>query len=145
MSRIWIFLLMVLAGAVSALQPGINARLAQKVGTLESAFISFAGGAICLIVAVSIFGRGNLRHISAAAPWEVLGGLIGAVYVTCLVLAVPRIGTAAAMAGAIAAQLAAGLLLDSMGAFGFQKMPLDLPRAAGAFFLVLGSLLILRK
>jgi transporter family-2 protein len=144
-ARIWIFLLMVFAGAVSALQPGINARLAQKVGVLESAFVSFAGGALCLAVVVFLFGKGNLREISAAAPWEVLGGLMGAVYVTCLVLAVPRIGTAAAMAGAIAAQLAASLILDSAGAFGFQKLPLDFPRVAGVLFLILGSLLILRK
>jgi len=144
-SRIWIFLLMVLAGAVSALQPGINARLAQKVGILESSFVSFAGGALCLAVVVFLFGRGSLKGISIAAPWELLGGLIGAVYVTCLVFAVPRIGTAAAMAGAIAAQLAASLLLDSTGAFGFQRLPLDFPRVTGVLFLVLGSLLILRK
>lgn len=145
MSRIWIFLLMVMAGAVSALQPGINARLAQKVGILESAFVSFAVGASCLAAVVLLFGRGNLRGISEAAPWEVLGGVMGAFYVTCLVLAVPRIGTTAAMAAAIAAQLAAGLALDSMGAFGFRELPVDFPRLAGVLFLVLGSLLILRK
>lgn len=145
LSRIWLFALMLLAGAVSALQPGVNARLAQKVGLLESAFVSFLGGALCLGVIVLIFGRGNLKAISGAAPWEVLGGLMGAFYVTCLVLAVPRIGTTAAMAAAIAAQLAASLALDSVGAFGFQKLPLDLPRAIGVLFLVLGSMLVLRK
>ncbi len=83
--------------------------------------------------------------MSGAAPWEVLGGVFGAFYVTCLVLAMPRIGTTAAMAAAIAAQLAAGLLLDSAGAFGFQKLPLDIPRLAGVLLVVLGSLLVFRK
>ena len=139
MSRIWIFVLMLLAGAVSALQPSVNARLAQRIGLLES------GGALCLGAVVLFFGRGNWKALSGAAPWEVLGGVFGAFYVTCLVLAMPRIGTTAAMAAAIAAQLAAGLLLDSAGAFGFQKLPLDIPRLAGVLLVVLGSLLVFRK
>lgn len=145
LSRIWIFGLMLLAGAVSALQPSVNARLAERIGLLESAFVSFAGGALCLGVVALLFGRGSWRALSGAAPWEVLGGLMGAFYVTCLVLAVPRIGTTAAMAAAIAAQLAAGLLLDSVGAFGFQKLPLDIPRISGVLLLALGSLLVFRK
>ncbi len=145
MSRIWIFVLMLLAGALSALQPSVNARLAQRIGLLESALVSFTGGALCLGAVVLFFGRGNWRALPEAAPWEVLGGVFGAFYVTCLVLAVPRIGTTAAMAAAIAAQLAAGLLLDSVGAFGFQKLPLDIPRISGVLLLALGSLLVFRK
>ena len=145
MTRIWIFALMVIAGAISALQPGVNARLAQRIGLLESAFVSFAGGALFLLTAVLAFGRGNLRQVFGAAPWEVTGGLMGAIYVTCLVLAVPRIGTAAAMAAAIAAQLAAGLVLDSMGAFGFQRLPIDPYRMAGVLLLFLGAFLVLKR
>ena len=70
---------------------------------------------------------------------------MGAIYVTCLVLAVPRIGTAAAMAAAIAAQLAAGLVLDSMGAFGFQRLPIDPYRMAGVLLLFLGAFLVLKR
>ncbi|MRR37694.1 EamA-like transporter family protein, partial [bacterium] len=44
MSNLHLFLLMMFGGAVLALQPSINARLAQKVGILESSFISFAVG-----------------------------------------------------------------------------------------------------
>lgn len=145
MPRTWIFVLMILAGAFSALQPSVNARLAQRIGLLESSFVSFAVGALCLGVVSLFLGRGNFRAIAQAAPWEVLGGVMGAFYVTCLVLAVPRIGTTAAMAAAIAAQLTAGLFLDSIGAFGFQRLSLDFPRVAGVLFLVLGSLLVFRK
>ena len=145
LSRIWLFALMLLAGAVSAVQPGVNARLASRIGLLESAFVSFAGGALCLGAIAGLFGRGSWKALAGAAPWEVSGGLMGAFYVTCVVLAVPRIGTAAAMAAAIAAQLGAGLFLDSLGAFGFEKLPLATTRVAGVLLLVAGALLVLKK
>jgi len=145
LSRIWLFVLMLLAGAVSAVQPGVNARLASRIGLLESAFVSFAGGTLCLGAIAGLFGRGSWKALAGAAPWEVSGGLMGAFYVSCVVLAVPRLGTTAAMAAAIAAQLAAGLFLDSVGAFGFEKLPLAATRVAGVLLLAAGALLVLKK
>lgn len=145
MSNLALFLLMMCGGAVLALQPSINARLAQKTGILESSFISFTVGAIALAVAVSLFGRGSLRAISGAAWWELTGGLLGAVFVTLTILVVPRIGTAAAMAAIIASQLATGLLMDHFGLFGFRGAPLDGKRIAGTILLMAGAALVFRR
>ena len=98
MSNLHLFLLMMCGGAVLALQPSINARLAQKVGILESSFISFAVGTLVLALAISFWGRGSLRAISGAAWWELTGGFLGAYFVTMTIVAVPRLGTAAVIA-----------------------------------------------
>jgi len=50
-----------------------------------------------------------------------------------------------AMASVIAAQLVAGLLLDRVGAFGFERIPLGPARVAGVAFLILGAVLVLRR
>ena len=145
MSNLSLFLLMMGGGAVLALQPSINARLAQKVGIIESSFISFTVGAIVLAVAVSVWGRGSLRAIATASWWELTGGLLGAAFVTLTILVVPRIGTAAAMAAIIAAQLTTGLLMDNFGLFGFRGAPLDGKRIAGTLLLMAGAALVFKR
>ena len=145
MSNYFLFLMMFFGGMAVALQPCINARLAQKVGILESACISFAVGTLVLLLVVLISGRGTLKGICGAAWWEFTGGILGAIFVSFTILVVPRIGTAATMAAIIAAQLTTGLILDHFGLFGFKVISLDLKRFIGLAFLTLGAGLMLRR
>ena len=128
-----------------ALQPSINARLAQKIGILESACVSFAVGTLILLLVVFISGRGNLKGSYSVAWWELTGGILGALFVSLTILVVPRIGTSATMAAIIAAQLTTGLILDHFGLFGFKVFPFDLKRLMGVAFLTLGAGLMLRR
>ncbi len=144
MPNLLTLIIMICAGAAVALQPSINARLAQKAGLLESACISFAVGTLGLVIAVLISGKTNLRGLHETTWWEWTGGLLGAFFVSATILAVPRIGTAATMAVAIAAQLIAALILDHLGAFGFGGMQIDLKRSLGAALLIIGAWIIVR-
>ena len=145
MTNYVLFLIMFFGGMTVALQPSINARLAQRVGILESAFISFAVGTLVLLLVVLTSGRGTIKGIYGVAWWELTGGVLGALFVSLTILVVPRIGTAAAMSAIIAAQLATGLVLDHFGLFGFKIVPFDLKRLIGLAFLVLGAGLILER
>ncbi len=137
--------LMLCAGAAVALQPSINARLAERVGILESACISFAVGAAALFLAVLSSGKGTVRGLPEAAWWEWTGGILGAFFVSATILSVPRIGTAAAMAVSISAQLLTGLLLDHFGILGFGGIQLDTKRMLGTALLLLGAGLIVHR
>ncbi|HEY6007640.1 MAG TPA: DMT family transporter, partial [Geobacteraceae bacterium] len=88
---------------------------------------------------------GSLRGVGDARWWELSGGLLGAFFVTMTIVIVPRIGTAAAMAATIAAQLMAGMLLDHFGAFGLRTVSLDWKRALGGLFLLFGASLVFRR
>jgi bacterial/archaeal transporter family-2 protein len=144
MANLLPLIIMVCAGAAVALQPSINARLAQKSGLLESALISFAVGTFALAIALLISGKTTIRGLHEAAWWEWTGGLLGAFFVSATILAVPRIGTAATMAIAIAAQFVTALILDHFGAFGFGGMQIDLKRSLGAALLIIGAWIIVR-
>jgi transporter family-2 protein len=144
MSNLLTLIIMVCAGAAVALQPSINARLAQKAGLLESACISFAVGTLGLIIALLISGKTNVRGLHETAWWEWTGGILGAFFVSATILAVPKIGTAATMAVAIAAQLLTALVLDHFGLFGFGGMQIDLKRSLGAVLLIIGAWIIVR-
>ena len=56
----------------------------------------------------------------------------------------PRIGVGAFFATLIAAQLIAAIALDHFGMIGMEVRPATLMRVAGAGFLVLGALLVVR-
>lgn len=138
-------LLMACGGMAIAVQPSINARLAQKVGSFESSLISFAVGTLALLLVVMLAGRGNLRGVANASWWELSGGFLGAFFVTMTIIAVPRMGTAAIMAIVIAGQLATGALLDQLGLFGLRQVAMTPMRGVGMALLCLGAALVVRR
>ncbi len=145
MPHIVIFMIMLCAGAMVAIQPSINARLAQKVGLLEAACFSFAVGTAALLTVALIANQGNWRGAADARWWEWTGGLFGAFFVTAAIFAVPRIGTAATMAAVITAQLTTALILDHFGVLGLRGIPFDARRMFGALLLFAGAWLIFRR
>jgi transporter family-2 protein len=145
MNQILLLFLMFCGGIAIAVQPSINGRLAQKVGTLESSCISFAVGTLFLLAVVLAAGRGSFRAVAGTSWWELTGGCLGAFFVTMTIVAIPRLGTTAALAAVIGAQLTTGILLDHFGLFGFRTIPLDGKRAIGVALLMAGTFLIIRK
>ena len=69
MTNLFLLLIMFCAGIVVAVQPSINARLAQKVGIIESACISFAVGTLVLLALLLASGRLNLKGVGETAWW----------------------------------------------------------------------------
>ena len=126
------------------MQPSINARLAQKTGVIESACVSFVVGTLVLLLVIAFAGTGTPRGLLEARWWELTGGVLGAFFVVAVTVAVPRIGTTAAMVLIIAAQLVVGMLLDHFGAFGLKVEAISLQRLAGSGLLAAGVFLILR-
>ncbi|HEY3309554.1 MAG TPA: DMT family transporter [Desulfuromonadaceae bacterium] len=145
MNNIVIFLIMVAGGVAVAIQPSINARLAQRVGVYESSFISFAVGTLALLLMVLVSGKGNLRAITSANWWELTGGFLGAFFVTLTIIVIPRLGTVAVMAAIIAGQLAMATVLDHFGAFGLRQIPLSPLRLLGILLLAAGAALIIKR
>jgi transporter family-2 protein len=145
MSQILLLALMFGGGIAVAVQPSINGRLAQKIGVIESSCVSFAVGTLILLLMALFWGKGSFREITTANWWELTGGGLGAFFVTLTIVAIPRIGTTAAMASIIVAQLTTGILLDHFGVFGMRTIPLDSKRAIGVALLMAGTALIFRK
>jgi bacterial/archaeal transporter family-2 protein len=145
MTNLVLLVIMFCAGISVAVQPSVNARLAQKVGVIESACISFAVGTLVLLALLLVSGKGNLKGVAETAWWEWSGGVMGAFFVLMTIFIVPRIGTAAAMSVIIAAQLMTGVLLDHFGAFGLRQIPLDLKRCIGCLLLLGGVALVARR
>ncbi|MCC6131250.1 MAG: DMT family transporter [Acidobacteria bacterium] len=143
---IWFYIgLMVVAGALITFQSPINAALARKTGVFEAATVSFSVGALLLLALLPILGRGSLRAVVEASPWQFLGGILGALYVSAIILVVPKIGVGAAMVGVLAGQLTAGILIDRAGWFGLHSRPIDPSRVAAIVLIFVALWLMMPK
>ena len=146
--KIWITILIALGGIGLTLQAAMNTRLkAETNSPVVSALISFIVGGLALAVlaAFGIFGGGKLPAIHSLPSWAWMGGLMGAFYVTFVVVAVPRIGTALVVGASVLGQLGMALVLDTMGWLGVPRLPLNPLRLLGAVFLLVGVTLMAQK
>lgn len=142
MSPWLVVVMMVAGGAMMSFQAPINAALRNHVGIFESSLVSFTVGTLALIVVVLLAGKGSLGAVRNVPWWHLLGGLIGAVFVTATLLAAPRIGVTGMVVATLAGQMAAALLIDRFGWMGIPARPIDLPRVAGVALLVVSVALI---
>jgi len=145
MSNLLLIVLMVIGGVAVALQPSINARLAEKIGYLHAATISFSVGTLVLLLVSLSVPQGSFRRTFEADWWQLSGGLFGAFFVTMTIVGVPRIGTTAVLALTIVSQLLAGLVMDHYGLFGMRGIPIDFKRLLGVVLLLVGVSLICRR
>jgi transporter family-2 protein len=145
MSNLVLIILMVAGGFAVAVQPSINARLADKIGFIHAAAISFAVGTLLLFILALFSGQGDFRRIGEADWWQLAGGLFGAFFVAMTIVGVPRIGTTAVLALTIVSQLTAGVVMDHYGFLGMRGIPFDLKRAAGIVLLLAGTFLVCRR
>lgn len=141
----WVMMLVVLlGGAATAVQAGVNGALGRKIGTIEGAFTSFLIGTVALFLIMMFMGRGNVLQVMSLPKWQLTGGLLGAVYVIGMVFAVPKIGVASSMIAVIAGQLVTSTILDHFGVMSGKPIPIDWQRVVGLVLLA-GALFLFYK
>ena len=139
-------LLVLLAGAMVALQAPTNVMLAKAGGSpVLAALISFAVGTASLFVVWLASGHRPGMAPFGALPWYAwVGGVYGAVYVAIAAYAAPRLGLASLITIGIAGQILMALCLDHVGALGLMRQPLSAMRVVGALLVVAGVVLVRR-
>lgn len=133
-------------GGFIALQAPINATLGQRVGSFQAALLSFATGTV-LLAAIVVLARGGLGQLANARglPWYFFtGGVLGAAYVTTVLVTVRTLGAGAVVAATITGQLTASVALDHFGLLGVERQPVSLARVVGVALLAAGVYLIVR-
>jgi bacterial/archaeal transporter family-2 protein len=142
MSPWLVVLVMAAGGAMMSFQAPINAALRNHVGIFESALVSFLVGTVALVLVVALAGKGNLANLRQVSWWHLLGGLIGAVFVTATLTAAPKIGVTGMIVASLAGNMIAAILIDRFGWVGMAAKPIDLPRVAGVVLMVVSVVLI---
>lgn len=137
----------VVAGGLVALQAPINSTLGKSVGTFAAASVSFAIG-LAVLVTITLVVGGGFGEVSNAGDlrWYYLtGGLLGAAYVTTVLLSVRHLGAGGVTAATIAGQLTMSVLIDRAGVLGLEERGLTVQRVIGIALLAAGTVLVVRS
>ena len=137
----------VVAGGLVALQAPINSNLGKSVGTFAASSVSFAIG-LTVLVAITLVAGGGFGDVSNAGGlrWYYLtGGILGAAYVTTVLVTVRSLRAGGVTAATSAGQLSMSVLLDRTGALGLDQRPLSAQRVIGIALLAAGTFLIVRE
>lgn len=140
-------LLTAFAGGLVALQAPINSLLGRSIGTWQAACLSFAIGTAALLC-IAALAEGGLGQIADArrVPWHyLLGGLLGAAYVTSILVTVRSLGAGGVVAATIVGQLAVSVVVDHLGLLGVARQPVTVLKVFGIVLLGLGTYLVVRE
>src|SRR3954453_2994878 len=133
-------------GGMIALQAPINSTLGKRIGTLTAASVSFAIGTVLLVLLALVFGGGfgklgEARHLT----WiYLIGGVLGAAYVTTVLVTVRSLGAGGVTAATIAGQLTAAVVVDQLGILGVEQQVVTAPRLIGVLLLAAGTFMVVK-
>src|SRR3954469_1442145 len=132
-------------GGMIALQAPINSHLGKATGTFAAALISFGVGTAVLLGIVVVSAQ--LGEISGALHVRricLIGGLLGAAYVTTVLLTVRTLGAGGVTAATVAGQLTLAIVVDQLGILGVEKQSITWHRLVGVLLLAVGTFLVVR-
>lgn len=133
-----------MGGIAVTLQAQFMGVMDQKMGTIESVFITYGGGTLLIGIAILFIRGGNLPNWHSVPWYTLLSGLFGLLIVGALSYCVPKLGVVATLSVFIATQIIMGAIIDHFGLLGSAIRLLDLTRLAGIVILFLGSWLIVK-
>uniref|UniRef100_A0A8H9Z0L8 DMT family transporter n=1 Tax=Pseudomonas tritici TaxID=2745518 RepID=A0A8H9Z0L8_9PSED len=138
-----VLILMVIAGGMGlSVEAGLLGPLGGEVGDLWATFSVFGVGAALTFLLMLFFSPRNSPSFFAQPSWQLLGGMLGPVYVIILTVATPAIGVAMTMIGVLAGQVFKSLIIDHFGLLGTPHRKIDSKRIIALMFIIAALVLV---
>ena len=103
-------------------------------------FIVIAGGMGLSIEAGLLGPLGG--EVGAQPAWQLLGGVLGPIYVIILTVVTPAIGIAMTMIGILAGQVFKSLIIDHFGLLGTSRRKIDSKRIIALIFIIAALVMV---
>lgn len=135
------------AGILVGIQLAANAELGRLLDSqVHAAFVNFLVGTTTLVLLVALKDR-SLQGLQGLRgqnppPWTFFGGLLGAAYVLMNVYLVDATGTGRTVVAVLFGQVAASILIQSLGLFRSTPQPLNRVKILGLLLMILGVVLV---
>ncbi|KKY85924.1 MULTISPECIES: DMT family transporter [Leclercia] len=128
---------LVIAGGMGlSVEAGLLGPLGQEVGDLWATLSIFGVGAALTFLLMLFFSPRNAPSYFSQPGWQLLGGILGPVYVIILTVTTPMIGIALTMIGILAGQVFKSLVIDHYGLFGTPHRKIDRKRLLALVFII---------
>lgn len=143
MRKILIYLAAVIAGMSLSVEAAIGGALGEHVGELESTYYIFIIGAMATFLVTLFFGKGDLRQLFHVPKWNLIGGLLGVVYLALLVISVTLIGVGVSVTAVIVGQIIMSIIIEHFGLLGSPQIKFNANRLAAIVLLTISFFLVL--
>ncbi len=144
-----LFIIMaIIVGGFLTVQGIINARLSQALNhPLQASLVSFSIAMIALLAMMLARGISlpSIATLKPLPPYLFAGGFLGVIYVTTVLVLMPRIGATNVVFAIFVGQTIVSLAVDHFGVAGLPQHQLDAPRIAGVALLFAGLYLVQMK
>ena len=144
----WLLPLAMGIGIALTFQTAINTQLRDYVQSpLQAALFSFLIGTIllCFLVFVQNSAKPNFGDI-IAMPWYLwIGGCLGVYAISMSIYTAPKLGLLTLSGLIIFGQILMSMILDQLGLFDREKIPLNGQRVLGGVVIFIGVLLTLQR
>jgi len=133
-----------LSGAFLPIQAGLNTKLGKAAESpVYASMLSFAVGTLGLITYILITKQSMSWAGVREAPAHVwLGGLLGAFYVTIIILAFPKLGPGLTFGLVVAGQMIISILLEHFNILVAQQNSMSFMKLLGVLLVVAGVIII---
>lgn len=127
-----------LAGILISVQSVFNTRLSEKAGFwFTNTWVHGTGFALSLIIML-ILKDGSMSKLYTVNKLYWLGGACGVIIVFSVMQGINALGPAYSVALLLITQLLVALLIDSLGLFGVDKVPLSANKLIGIGIMIAG-------
>lgn len=141
----YMLLISLAVGGLLAVQGMVNGQLGKSLShPLQASLISFTVAMLFLAIVMFFFGiKVPARQTLGEIPWYLYtGGLLGIIYVTTVLVLIPRAGVANVILAVFVGQMVISICADHFGWFNSPVRSLDITRISGCFLLLGGLYLI---
>lgn len=144
MNKLFWIAMTLTAGAFLPIQAGLNSKLGKAAASpVYASAISFLIGTIALVLYI-LFTRqtASWEGIKSAPSYVWAGGILGAFYVTVIILAFPRLGPGLTFGLIVAGQMVISILLDHFNILVNAPQPISIGRMIGIALIVIGVIIV---
>ena len=140
-----LYILSLFAGLVLAVQNPYNVNLGKQLSSpILAGFMTYIIGTIEFLIALFVLRINVISVLSETFqkgfPWFI-GGVLGAIYITSIIILFPKLGPIKAVIYPTLGQVTSGILIDAMGWFNVQQSPLNMIKIIGLVLLIIGVIL----
>jgi bacterial/archaeal transporter family-2 protein len=146
MNKLFWIIMAFMAGSFLPIQAGLNAKLGKAVQSpIHASMISFIVGSIGLVLYI-FFTKQTVSWagVESAPGYVWVAGLLGAFYVTVIILAFPKLGPGLTFGLVVAGQMIISVLLEQFNILVSSPHPINSLRLLGIVMIVAGVIILRR-
>ena len=139
-----LYVFVAVAGALTSVESGANAKLTKTLGGPWWPSILFSLISLLCLAAVTLFAGGRFpTDKMAAVPWWAwTGGVVSAIYIVSMLIAPAQLGAGLFTGLTVTAAVITSIALDNWGLVGFEVHPAGIGRLIGGALMVIGIICV---